>query len=47
MAFALHEIQGLSNEDIAAVMQCPVNTVRSRRILAVRKLRESLERLHT
>ena len=46
MAFVLHEIQGLSNEDIAAVMQCPVNTVRSRRILAVRKLRETLERVH-
>lgn len=47
MAFVLHEIQGLSNEDIATIMQCPVNTVRSRRILAVRKLRESLERLRT
>jgi RNA polymerase sigma-70 factor, ECF subfamily len=45
MAFVLHEIEGLSNEDIATVMQCPVNTVRSRRILAVKKLRESLERL--
>jgi RNA polymerase sigma-70 factor (ECF subfamily) len=47
MAFVLHEIQGLSNEDIAAVMQCPVNTVRSRRILAVKKLRESLEWVRT
>ena len=46
MACVLHESQGLSNEDIAAVMQCPVNTVRSRRILAVRKLRETLERVH-
>ena len=47
MAFVLHEIQGLSNDDIAAVMQCPLNTVRSRRILAVRKLRETLERVRT
>ncbi|HOE67006.1 MAG TPA: RNA polymerase sigma factor [Candidatus Hydrogenedentes bacterium] len=45
MAFVLRTVEGLSLEEIAAVMMCPVNTVRSRRILAVRKLRSSLRRL--
>ena len=47
LAFVLHEVQGFSNADIAAIMQCPVNTVRSRRILAVKKLRESLDGVRT
>ncbi len=29
-AVTLREIEGLSYEDIAAVMQCPIGTVRSR-----------------
>ncbi len=42
MAFVLRVVDGLPLEDIAKVMQCPVNTVRSRKLLAVRKLRELL-----
>lgn len=43
MVFVLRSIDGLSLEDIAAVLDCPVNTVRSRKILAVKKLRHLLE----
>jgi RNA polymerase sigma-70 factor (ECF subfamily) len=42
MAFILRSIQGLSAEEAASVVGCPVNTIRSRKILAVRKLRELL-----
>lgn len=42
MAFVLHVVQGLSTAEAASVMQCPVNTVRSRKILAVKKLRRTL-----
>jgi len=42
MAFLLHTVQGLSMEDVAAAMDCPLNTARSRRLLAVRKLRQIL-----
>ncbi len=42
MAFVLRTVQGLSLDDIAKVMQCPVNTVRSRRLLAISRLREVL-----
>ena len=42
MAFVMRNIEGLSLSDIATVMQCPENTVRSRKILAVRKLRALL-----
>ncbi len=43
MVFVLRSIDGLSLEDIAAVLDCPINTVRSRKILAVKKLRHLLE----
>lgn len=42
MAFVMRNIEGLALSDIAAVMQCPENTVRSRKILAVKKLRALL-----
>lgn len=45
MAFVLRTVNGLSLYEIAAVMQCPVNTVRSRRMLAVQRLRELLQGL--
>ncbi len=44
-AFVLRTIDGLSLEDIAHIMACPVNTVRSRRIIAIRRLREALSGL--
>jgi RNA polymerase sigma-70 factor, ECF subfamily len=43
MAFVMRDIEGVAMEDIAAVMRCPVNTVRSRKILAVKKLRQALQ----
>ena len=42
MAFLLHEVQGLPMNEVAAALDCPLNTARSRRILAVRKLRQVL-----
>lgn len=42
LVFVLRSIDGLSLEDIASVLDCPVNTVRSRKILAVKKLRHLL-----
>lgn len=42
--FLLRHVRGLSLEEIASAMDCPVNTVRSRKLLAVRKLRQLLER---
>lgn len=45
MVFVMRTIQRLSLEEIAGVLQCPVNTVRSRKLLAVKKLRESLRGL--
>ena len=42
MAFILRTVNELSLEEIAEVMQCPVNTVRSRRLLAIRRLRQLL-----
>ena len=44
-AFVLRTIEGLSLDDIAAVMECPVNTVRSRRLLAIKQLRALLRGL--
>lgn len=41
-AFLMHTVQGLPMEQVAAAMDCPLNTARSRRILAVRKLRQLL-----
>ncbi len=43
MVFLLRTVQGLSLGDIAEALDCPVNTVRSRKILAMRKLRTLLE----
>ncbi len=43
MAFVMHTIDGMSTDEIALAMQCPANTVRSRRILAIKKLREALK----
>ena len=45
MVFVLRNIQGLSLGDIAAALDCPVNTVRSRKILAVAKLRHLLSKV--
>lgn len=42
LVFVLRSIEGLSLEDIAAILDCPINTVRSRKILAVKKLRHLL-----
>lgn len=42
MAFLMHTVQGLPMEEVAAALDCPLNTARSRRILAVRKLRQVL-----
>ena len=39
LVFVLRSIDELSLEDIASILDCPVNTVRSRKILAVKKLR--------
>lgn len=47
MVFVLRVVEGLSAEETASVMQCPVNTVRSRKILALKKLRKSLRTLRT
>jgi len=46
MAFVLRTIEGMPLSDIAAVMECPVNTVRSRRLLAINRLREALRGLY-
>ncbi len=43
LAFTLRYMQGLTPEEIARVMDCPVNTVRSRKLAALRKLRELLQ----
>lgn len=40
VAVTLREFDGLSYEDIAAIMQCPVGTVRSR----IFRARESIEK---
>jgi len=45
MAFVMRNVEGLSIREIASAMQCPVNTIRSRKILAVKKLREALKGL--
>ena len=42
MVFVLRTMRGLTLEDIASALDCPINTVRSRKILAVKKLRQSL-----
>jgi RNA polymerase sigma-70 factor, ECF subfamily len=45
VAFLLRTVQGLPLDTIAEVLECPVNTVRSRKLLATRKLREALRGL--
>jgi len=45
MVFVMRNIEGVSIAEIASVMQCPINTVRSRKILAVKKLRLALKGL--
>ena len=40
--FVLRSIEGMSLSDIAEVLDCPLNTVRSRRIIAIKKLRRQL-----
>jgi RNA polymerase sigma-70 factor (ECF subfamily) len=45
MAFVMRTVNGLSLEEIAEVMECPINTIRSRRLLAIRRLRELLRGL--
>lgn len=42
MVIVMRMVERMPIEDIATVMQCPVNTVRSRRLLGLRKLREIL-----
>ncbi len=42
MVFVLRVVEGMPIEEIAIVMNCPANTVRSRKILALKKLREVL-----
>lgn len=43
MVFVMRTIEGLSLEDIAVALDCPVNTVRSRKVLGIKKLRHLLE----
>lgn len=45
MVFIMRSIQGFSLEYIAEALDCPLNTVRSRKILAVKKMREMLSRV--
>jgi RNA polymerase sigma-70 factor (ECF subfamily) len=45
MVFVMRVMQRMSLDDIAEVMQCPVNTVRSRKLLALKRLREALREL--
>lgn len=43
MAFVLRNIEGLSLSEVSEVLKCPENTVRSRKLLAVKKLRHALK----
>ena len=47
MVLVLRIMEGLSLEETASVLQCPVNTVRSRRLAALKKLRETLRNHRT
>jgi RNA polymerase sigma-70 factor (ECF subfamily) len=42
MVFVMRTVDGLSLDDIATALDCPVNTVRSRKLLAMKKLRDLL-----
>ena len=46
MVFVLRSVEGLSLDEIASVMQSPRNTVRSRQLLALKKLRRLLSRTY-
>lgn len=46
MVFVLRSIEGLSLDEVAFVMQCPRNTVRSRQLLALKKMRRLLTRTY-
>jgi len=46
IVFVMRTIEGLPLEDIAVALDCPVNTVRSRKILAVKRLRHLLRELY-
>ena len=41
----MQAVNGMSIHDVATVMECPENTVRSRKILAINKLRKALQGL--
>lgn len=43
MVVVMRSIKELSLEEVAAALRCPVNTVRSRKLLAFKKLRKTLE----
>jgi len=45
MVFVMRVVQRMPLDDIAIVMQCPVNTVRSRKLLALKRLRAALKAL--
>lgn len=42
MVFVMRTIEGISLDDIATALDCPVNTVRSRKLQAMGKLRQML-----
>jgi len=46
MVFVMRNIEGLSLDEIASALDCPLNTVRSRRILAIKRLRRLLAAVH-
>lgn len=46
IVFLLRTVEGMSLRDVAATLDCPINTVRSRKILAVKKLRYLLEKVY-
>lgn len=46
MVFVLRSIEGLALDEVASIMQCPVNTVRSRQIIALKKLRRLLTKTY-
>jgi RNA polymerase sigma-70 factor (ECF subfamily) len=45
MVIIMRLVERMSLDEIAAALRCPINTVRSRKLLAVKKLRESLHGL--
>lgn len=45
MVFVMRVVDGLSLDEVARAMKCPVNTVRSRKLLAMKKLKKALKEL--